>query len=528
MDPTRGTKSSKAIRVDITLNTRVNARSKRKESFTQPPGLTLAARSATLISVTLSRAQNIQKMAHAVACTRLTCLPISSRTARAGKHVSCATSSRDEEVDKPAEVRVRLPWTGDIGPREIKLLADAFSDPKLLSSVPTIGGYMLRNGTAALRHQASILRGGPGGKVGGGSATYPSSWSGPFAFANELIAGFLEAVSASNELERYRSRTRGEGEEEALRRVGEYVRGLRGLMAVGIAPMPGTKVQSIEIDGRSAVWLTPDGKSWDDPDAPRRTVMWMHGGAFILCSTNTHARLLSSLGIAAGAKVLSVEYPLAPDEGRYEEMLSHVVEAYQWLTNPSGGGVDPGSIVVGGDSAGGHLAVGLVQRLISSEVAKGPAGVVLMSPWLDPGRDDPATEDAWNSARDTSCCYLRGVKDSLKVVHDLVFERVMEEEEENELAFSYLPPRNMLRRELWDGERASRCPPMLVQYGGAEVLAAESRNFVRIASESGIEVTSQEFKDLPHVFQVFDALEAEGERAIQSAGAFVSDVCKSS
>ena len=119
-----------------------------------------------------------------------------------------------------------------------------------------------------------------------------------------------------------------------------------------------------------------------------------------------------------------------------------------------------------------------------------------MSPWLDPGRDDPATEDAWNSARDTSCCYLRGVKDSLKVVHDLVFERVMEEEEENELAFSYLPPRNMLRRELWDGERASRCPPMLVQYGRAEVLAAESRNFVRIASESGIEVTSQEFKDL--------------------------------
>ena len=90
-------------------------------------------------------------------------------------------------------------------------------------------------------------------------------------------------------------------------------------------------------------------------------------------------------------------------------------------------GVDPGSIVVGGDSAGGHLAVGLVQRLISSEVVKGPAGVVLMSPWLDPGRDDPATEDAWNSARDTSC-YLRGVKDSMKVVHDLVFERVMEEE----------------------------------------------------------------------------------------------------
>ena len=135
-----------------------------------------------------------------------------------------------------------------------------------------------------------------------------------------------------------------------------------------------------------------------------------------------------------------------------------------------------------------------------------------MSPWLDPGRDDPATEEAWNNARATSC-YLRGVKDSMKVVHDLVFEQVMEEEEENELDFSYLPPRNMLRRELWDGRRAHLVPPVLVQYGGAEVLAAESREFVRIASECGIDVTSQEFDDLPHVFQVFDALEAEGERA---------------
>ena len=144
----------------------------------------------------------------------------------------------------------------------------------------------------------------------------PQQLVGSFRFANDLIAGFLEAVSASNELERYTISHEGEGEEEALRRVGEYVRGLRGLMAVGIAPMPGTKVQSIEIDGRSAVWLTPDGKSWDHPDAPRRTVMWMHGGAFILCSTNTHARLLSSLGIAAGAKGTVCPIPACTRRGQ--------------------------------------------------------------------------------------------------------------------------------------------------------------------------------------------------------------------
>ena len=55
VDPTRGTKSSKAIRVDITLNTRVNARSKRKESFTQPQVLSGVAPGCALCNTDLGR-----------------------------------------------------------------------------------------------------------------------------------------------------------------------------------------------------------------------------------------------------------------------------------------------------------------------------------------------------------------------------------------------------------------------------------------------------------------------------------------
>ncbi len=110
-------------------------------------------------------------------------------------------------------------------------------------------------------------------------------------------------------------------------------------------------------NGVPAVWLTPPQY------ASTKTIMWMHGGAFIFCHTGTHARLLSSLGAAADAKVLSVEYSLCPDEGRYADMLREVTRAYEWLVDADGGGADPKDVVVGGDSAGGHLALGLIAEL---------------------------------------------------------------------------------------------------------------------------------------------------------------------
>ena len=70
----------------------------------------------------------------------------------------------------------------------------------------------------------------------------------------------------------------------------------------------------------------------------------MHGGAFILCNAMTNARLLSSVGAEADARVLSVEYPLAP-EADYAGMLAAVRAAYDWLVDPAGGAVDPGSVV---------------------------------------------------------------------------------------------------------------------------------------------------------------------------------------
>ena len=363
---------------------------------------------------------------------------------------------------------------------------------------------MLRNGGTAVRRHTSQRQRGSGDGDGFGVA-YPSSWSLPLTIGVELLAGFLSELISDEELDGYRR-----GDDRATAALGAYVRGIRATMAVGLPPIVGTKVERVSAGECPAVWLTPPRL------ATGRTVMWMHGGAFILCNTATHARLLSSLGAAADARVLSVEYPLSPDEGDYGDMLAQVTAAYRWLTDPAGGGVVPEDVIVGGDSAGGHLALGLVHALRDDPVARQPAGVVLMSPWLDPGREHPRTSESWSSAEE-STDYLRGVEHVLGFVSEVVFGCGAGggggRGEKTQL------PRNLLRRELWEN---ADLPPVLVQYGGAEVLAGEARVFGEVAKAVAWNVELEEWEGMPHVFQVFDSVAPEGASAINSAAAFIS------
>jgi len=389
-----------------------------------------------------------------------------------------------------------------------------------LSRYAGSGAAMLRNGGAAVRHYADVARGGRGAR--------PSSWSPGLTIGVELLSGFLEGIDLRpSEVDALLA---GEGDDLVA-----YVRSLRAVMAVGIPPLPGTRVEPVRIrwgDARhSAAWLTPPRR--ETRDGTRPVILWLHGGAFILCGTSTHARLLSSVAHAADARVLSVEYPLAPDQGGYVDALRAATDAYRWLVDDAGGGVDPRDVVVGGDSAGGHLALGLVRELATARGCgvgpdgastragrvEMPAGVVLMSPWLDPGRRLDETVAAWEEAASSSVDYLRGVKDSMEAVERLVFGDETDETESS-------PPRCLLDADLWTrAGRHATLPPVLVQCGGAEVLAGESRAFGAAAKDAGwSDVEVQEWVDMPHVFQVFDAVASEGEEAIRSAGAFAARV----
>ena len=86
------------------------------------------------------------------------------------------------------------------------------------------------------------------------------------------------------------------------------------------------------------------------------SLMYFHGGGFVVGSVATHDVLCRQLSMLAGCAVVSVDYRLAP-EHRFPTAVHDAWDALQWLAeNGESHGVDTSRLAVGGDSAGGTLA----------------------------------------------------------------------------------------------------------------------------------------------------------------------------
>ena len=91
--------------------------------------------------------------------------------------------------------------------------------------------------------------------------------------------------------------------------------------------------------------------------APPPVLLYLHGGGFTVGSVRTHAPLCRHLAHLTGCAVLSLDYRLAP-EHRFPTAVHDAFDALAWLRGAAAGlGLDPGRIAIGGDSAGGTLAV---------------------------------------------------------------------------------------------------------------------------------------------------------------------------
>src|SRR3954470_17591487 len=108
------------------------------------------------------------------------------------------------------------------------------------------------------------------------------------------------------------------------------------------------------------------------------TLLYLHGGAYALCSAKGYRGGRARLAGAAGMTALVPDYSRSP-EARYPVALEEIVAVYRSLIDY---GVEPESIVVVGDSAGGGLALSLVMALRDRGIP-GPAAVGLICPWAD-------------------------------------------------------------------------------------------------------------------------------------------------
>ena len=99
-------------------------------------------------------------------------------------------------------------------------------------------------------------------------------------------------------------------------------------------------------------------------DPPYPTVVFFHGGGFVLGSVETHDRLCRHLTRESGCAVLSVEYRLAP-EHPFPAAVEDAYAAVEWAAESTDRLRGTGDVAVAGDSAGGNLAA--VTALMAAE-----------------------------------------------------------------------------------------------------------------------------------------------------------------
>jgi acetyl esterase/lipase len=100
-------------------------------------------------------------------------------------------------------------------------------------------------------------------------------------------------------------------------------------------------------------------------DAPAASpgLLYLHGGGFVIGSLSTHDRLARELSERLGARVLSIEYRLAP-EHPYPQGLDDCVDSARWLSaHGEDLGMHSGRLLIGGDSAGATLSAATLLRM---------------------------------------------------------------------------------------------------------------------------------------------------------------------
>lgn len=107
-------------------------------------------------------------------------------------------------------------------------------------------------------------------------------------------------------------------------------------------------------------------------------LIFFHGGAYIIEASSFHRRLMEILARDYGLAITFVDYPKAP-EHTFQTTIGVVLDAYLEIARRNPGA----DLYLIGDSAGGGLALSLLQVLRDRGITPFPPKSVLISPWLD-------------------------------------------------------------------------------------------------------------------------------------------------
>ena len=255
--------------------------------------------------------------------------------------------------------------------------------------------------------------------------------------------------------------------------------------AISAQPLPAdVTVTAAALGGVPTAEITVDGIE------PRHVVLYFHGGVYVMSDAFLAAGLASQVGRRTHAKVISVDYRLAP-EHPYPAAVDDALAAYEALLHS---GIAPSDIAFAGESAGGGLAIATLVNARDHGLPL-PAAAFVMSPYVD------------LTLAGTTMETRRKVDPLLS--RELLQARIPDYTAGQDAALGLISP---IFADL------SGLPPLIIQAGSHEVLLDDAVRLAGQAASADVEVTLEITPGVPHVFQAYSAMLDEAAAALDRAG----------
>jgi acetyl esterase len=213
------------------------------------------------------------------------------------------------------------------------------------------------------------------------------------------------------------------------------------------------------------------------------TVLYVHGGGWILGNAGTHDRLVRELAVGADAAVVFVEYDRSP-EARYPVAIEQAYATAQWITREGAAeGLDASNLVVAGDSVGGNMTA------VLAILAKQRGDVTfrhqsMYYPVTDAGQDTESYRT-----------YADGPYLTAKAMAWFWDAYLPEKDKRSDITAS------PLRASLDD---LAGLPPAFVIVDENDVLRDEGEAYARLLTEAGVPTTSVRYNGIIHDFMLLN------------------------
>ncbi|WGY00441.1 alpha/beta hydrolase [Nocardioides sp. QY071] len=229
---------------------------------------------------------------------------------------------------------------------------------------------------------------------------------------------------------------------------------------------------------------------------PRRSepalpgVVYLHGGAFVRGSLDSHDPLCRKLCARADVIVISVGYSLAPED-RFPRAHHDSADAFSWVSEHAAQlGIDGNALAIAGDSSGGSLAASVALT------SRGQGPPVRAQGMLCPALD--ATMSGDSAERYGGGPFL--TRAALEWAYDMYVPEL--DDRRTPLASP------LLTRDLVGA------PPAVIISAQVDPVADDARRYARGLAAAGVEVHFREYEGMPHSFSLLAGVLDDGDHAI--------------